>query len=397
MSTPQPSLSLSLDVAEVEKELSMTAPQAITADPEVDPELDAMASQFADALANLDPKDLQAQDNAKTAVQEMGRDLQRESSHRSQMLQQPVKTLSEHGGEGGPVANALIELKVQVEELDPARFDFSAGWMSRLIGYLPGVGGPIKRYFTKFESAQTVIDAIIKSLEGGREQLKRDNTTLREDQRMMRQLTEKLERQIKLGQLIDQKLEYKLQREVGADESRRRFIQEELVFPLRQRIMDLQQQLAVNQQGVLATAIVTRNNQELIRGVDRALDVTVSALAVAVTVALALANQKIVLDKVEAINKTTSSLISGTAERLRTQGTEIHHQASSSMLDIEALKSAFTDINAAMDEISQYRRDALPQMASAIVEFDRLAAQGEEAIRKLEEGERARPKLKLDA
>ena len=42
------------------------------------------------------------------------------------------------------------------------------------------------------------------------------------------------------------------------------------------------------------------------RGVDRSLDVTVNALQVAVTVALALANQKIVLDKVEAINKTTS-------------------------------------------------------------------------------------------
>lgn len=397
MSTPPPSLSLSLDAADVEKELSMSDPQSIAADPAVDPELDEMASQFADALANLDPKDLHAQDNAKTAVEEMGRDLQREAAHRSQMLQQPVKILSDHGGEGGPVANALTELKVQVEELDPARFDFSAGWMSRMLGYLPGVGGPIKRYFTKFESAQTVIDAIIKSLEAGREQLNRDNTTLREDQRMMRQITEKLERQIKLGQLIDQKLDYKLQREIGDDESRRRFIQEELVFPLRQRLMDLQQQLAVNQQGVLATAIVTRNNQELIRGVDRALDVTVSALAVAVTVALALANQKIVLDKVQAINKTTSSLISGTAERLHTQGTEIHRQASSAMLDIDALKSAFSDINAAMEEISEYRRSALPQMASAIVEFDRLAEQGEEAIRKLEEGERARPKLKLDA
>ena len=397
MSTPPPSLSLSLDAADVEKELSMSDPQSIAADPAVDPELDEMASQFADALANLDPKDLHAQDNAKTAVEEMGRDLQREAAHRSQMLQQPVKTLSDHGSEGGPVANALIELKVQVEALDPARFDFSAGWVSRMLGYLPGVGGPIKRYFTKFESAQTVIDAIIKSLEAGREQLNRDNTTLREDQRMMRQLTEKLERQIKLGQLIDQKLDYKLQREIGDDESRRRFIQEELVFPLRQRLMDLQQQLAVNQQGVLATAIVTRNNQELIRGVDRALDVTVSALAVAVTVALALANQKIVLDKVQAINKTTSTLISGTAERLHTQGTEIHRQASSAMLDIDALKSAFSDINAAMEEISEYRRSALPQMASAIVEFDRLAEQGEEAIRKLEEGERARPKLKLDA
>jgi uncharacterized protein YaaN involved in tellurite resistance len=117
---------------------------------------------------------------------------------------------------------------------------------------------------------------------------------------------------------------------------------------------------------------------------------------VAVTVALALAHQKIVLDKVEAINRTTSDIIAGTAERLRSQGTEIHRQASSSMLDMESLRSAFVDINAALDEISTYRREALPQMAATIVEFDALAEQSEEAIQKLEQGRAASATLDLD-
>jgi uncharacterized protein YaaN involved in tellurite resistance len=133
-----------------------------------------------------------------------------------------------------------------------------------------------------------------------------------------------------------------------------------------------------------------------VRGVNRALDVTVSALQVAVTVALALANQKMVLDKVSAINEATSSLISGTAERLRTQGTEIHKQAAGAMIDLDALKQAFADINAAMDEISKFRQAALPQMASTILEFDELTAKGEEAVRRFEAGEQARPSLRLD-
>ncbi len=390
------SLDLKLDLEEVKGELALTEPTAIHADPEADPELEAKARQLADALTSVDPEHVENHFEAKRAVEEMGRALQTEAAHRSRMLQQPIRQLSDHGGEGGPVAESLVDLKLEVESLDPARFDFSPGWFSRLLGYLPGVGNPIKRYFTKFESSQTVIDAIIKSLENGREQLKRDNITLREDQRMMRELTIKIERQIKLGQLLDQHLEYKLSREVPATDPRHKFIQEELLFPLRQRIMDLQQQLAVNQQGVLATAMVMRNNTELVRGVNRAIDVTVSALQVAVTVALALANQKIVLDKVTAINETTSSLISGTAERLRTQGTAIHTQAASSMLDVDALKSAFADINAAMEEISRFRQEALPQMARTIVEFDELTSKGEEALRKMEAGEQASPSLKLD-
>ncbi len=73
-------------------------------------------------------------------------------------------------------------------------------------------------------------------------------------------------------------------------------MQNDLLFPLRQRIQDLQQQLPVNQQGLLTTELVIRNNRELIRGVNRALNVTVYALQVAATSALALANQKIVLE-----------------------------------------------------------------------------------------------------
>jgi len=404
MNTPEPTttasvpaLDLGLDMEVVKSDLALTDPNSIHADPETDPELDKKASEFAETLINLNPKDFDGQEGAKFSVEDMGRGLQREAAHRSKMLQQPIKDLSERGTEGGPVANALIDLKMKVEELDPANLNFSAGWFSRTLGLIPGVGTPVKRYFTRFESGQTIVDAIIRSLEQGQDQLKRDNVTLREDQSTMRELTEKLERQIKLAQLLDQKLQYKLTREVPSNDPRHKFVQEELLFPLRQRIMDLQQQLAVNQQGVLATAIVVRNNQELVRGVDRALDVTVSALQVAVTVALALANQKIVLDKVSALNKTTSDLIAGTAARLKTQGAAIHAQASGAMLDMDALKSAFADINIAMDEISRFRQEALPRMAQTIVEFDELTARGEEAVQKYEQSQRSQPALQLEA
>jgi len=161
--------------------------------------------------------------------------------------------------------------------------------------------------------------------------------------------------------------------------------------------MDLQQQLAVNQQGVLSTAIVIGNNRELVRGVDRALNVTVSALQVAVTVALALVNQRIVLDKITALNTTTSNLIAGTAATLRTQGVAIQTQASQAMLDIDSLKSAFADINAAMDEISRFRQEALPKMAQTILEFNEMTAGGEAAIQQMEKGRQARPALQIEA
>jgi uncharacterized protein YaaN involved in tellurite resistance len=378
--TSIPTLDLKLDAKSIEKELAVTLPTA--PEPKDESELERKAEAYVEYLIDRRASP-DIEDESKQAIETMGRNLQGEAAHRSRMLQQTVAVMSNQGAEKGPVTNALIDLKVQVEELDPNQLDLEPGWFSRTVGELPFVGTPLKRYFSRFESAQTVLDAIVNSLERGREQLQRDTLTLQEDQKAMRTLTEKLTRQIRLGQLVDEKLQLALARTPKEDAARATFIQDELLFPLRQRIIDLQQQLAVNQQGILASALVMRNNSELVRGVNRALDVTLSALNVAVSTALALANQKIVLDKVQAINKTTSDIIAGTAKKLRTQGAEIQKQASTAMIEMDALKSAFADINAALDEISRFRQTALPQMANTILELDRMSAAGEERVRAL--------------
>jgi uncharacterized protein YaaN involved in tellurite resistance len=361
--------------------------------PQIDPELDRKANQFVDAVLSIKPNDPEDQASKKALIDSMGVDTQRAAAHRSKMLEKPIRALSQNGADGGPVADSLVELKTEVDELNPNDIDLSPSGFAKLLGKIPGFGSALERYFLKYASAQELIDQIIKSLEAGRDQLKRDNATLEQDQVVMRQLTRQLERLIQLGLLLDEKLAYKMEREMTKEDPRYAFIAEELVFPLRQRIQDLQQQLAVNQQGILAIELIIRNNRELIRGVDRAINVTVSALSVAVTVALALANQKLVLDKISALNKTTSSLISGTASRLRTQGVEIHKQASETMLNMEDLKSAFEDITAALDEISGYRQKALPEMAAQIDALGKLNAQGEQSIRKMEEGNKVSPKL----
>lgn len=360
------------------------------------PDMDAKAMAFVEQLMNVSTEDMDAMKDKKNAVEQMAVDEQRRAAKTSELLRQPVKKLAERGQEGGPVANALVDLKMKVEELDPGKFDFQEGWFSRTVGRIPGVGTPLKRYFTKFESAQTVIAAIIRSLEDGKGQLQRDNVTLFEDQKQMNESAKKLEKAVQLGMLIDQKLQYKLDREIPAGDPKHKFVAEELLFPLRQRIIDLQQQMAVSQQTVLATEIIIRNNKELVRGVDRALSVTISALETAASVAMALANQQIVLDKLNSVNQTTSDIIKGTAQRLKTQGVEIHKQASGAQLSMDALKSSFQDIKTAMDDVAAFRTNALPQMASTIQELDKLSKDAGDAIQKMEEGNKAKPQIKLE-
>lgn len=313
----------------------------------------------------------------------LGQTLQTRAARKSELLLQPLHQLSTRAADGGPIANALIDLKMQVEALDPARVDFSAGWLARTLGYLPFVGTPVKRYFSRYESATTTLDAIVDSLEQGREVLKRDNITLRADQDELRALTDELSSTVAFAQGVDARLSEALELRIPADDPRADRVRKELVFPLRQRIQDIQQQLVVSQQGILTSELIVRNNEELIRGVNRALTVTINALQVAVSLAAALANQRIVLDKVEAVNRTTERMIGQSAKLLREQGAQIHRQAAGTQLDVGILKQAFVDIRAALDEVAAFRLDALPQMSRNITELDQITAEAGTLISRL--------------
>jgi uncharacterized protein YaaN involved in tellurite resistance len=354
----------------------------------LDPVIDAQADEVVGKLLTVSPAEVDKVAVNKEAIENLGAELQKEAARRSAMLKQPVHKLYEGATEGGEVANALVSLKMKVEELDPGQFDFQPGWTTRLIGQLPFVGSPLKRYFSRYEASSTQLDAIVRALRVGKETLGRDNMTLSDDQKAMRLLAAKLEKAVKLGQLIDAKLVSKLDQEIPVGDPRRAVVENEWLFPLRQRIQDLQQQLVVNQQGIMAIDLVVRNNVELMRGVDRATNVTVSALQVAVTLALALANQKITLDKILAVNETTDKLIGQNAERLRTQGVEIHKMAAGTSLNIDVLKKAFEDIKAALEDISRFRQEALPKMAAAIVELDKLSDDASKTIANMENARR---------
>jgi uncharacterized protein YaaN involved in tellurite resistance len=336
------------DTPAIRQELHLEDPRTVHADPMEDPELTQQADDIVARVLKVDTADSDARHKTAAAIESMGGQLQSEAGRRSQMLKQPLADLMRRSEDGGEVANALVDLKIQVEDLDPGEYDFEAGWFTRLLGRVPGVGTPMKRYFSRYESASTVIDAIIRSLRGGSEQLKRDNITLQEDKKAMRELTHRLSKAIKLGQLIDRKLEDKLATEILAEDPRQRFIQEELLFPL-----------------------------------------TVGALQVAVTLALALVNQRIVLEKVQVLSNATSKLIAGSAARLKQQGAEIHKQASGTQLNLDDLRQAFSDVRYALDDIATYRQQALPKMAENILEMDRLADESEQTIAKMEHARKA--------
>lgn len=374
-------MSFSMEVVSPEK-LKSAIEEQVKPEPEEVTQLKALAGANVSAILELDLESLDKRKELLQSIDSFGMSTMRSSSDKNALLQVSVGNLSKTGDEGGQVAKGLSELQLQLKDLDPSRVDFAK------TGILGKFFHPLRSYFAKYQKADAVISDIIISLDKGKTVLKNDNTTLEFEQQALRDLTKKLQKEIQLGMLMDQEIETQLEAAKLRFESEEkvRFITEEVLFPLRQRVMDLQQMLVVNQQGIMAIEVVIRNNKELIRGVDRARNVTVSALKISVTVASALYNQRIVLKKIELLNQTTNNLISGTSKMLKDQGAAIHKQSLESSISVDTLKQAFTDVLSALDSISTYKQEALPKMRETINQFRELADSGEQQIIRLEKG-----------
>lgn len=283
----------------------------------------------------------------------------------SRMLQRPAAALAAKGDDpASRTGKSLVELRLIVTELDPKRNDLTG--VKRLLKLLPG-GSNVQRYFLKYESAQSQLDAITKALKAGQDELRLDNAAIQTERDALWSAMGRLANYAVLARYLADGLEQriaKMRDEGNADDAAA--LEADALFYIRQRNQDLMTQLAVATQAYLALDVVKKNNAELIKGVDRALDTTLAALRVAVIVAQAQAQQKIVLDQIGALNATTSDMIVATSEALRAQGTAVHQQAVSSTIDTAKLQQAFDNVFQAMDEIDRFKIQANETMKQTV-------------------------------
>ena len=280
----------------------------------------------------------------------------------NRMLERTVRSLPDKGGDAqAQVAGSLVELRRVVEDLDPR--DLPAGKGRKFLSRLPG-GNKLRDHVAKYASAQSTLNRIVGSLRGGQDELRRDNAALQTERVRLWETMGKLQEYVVLTEALDAAVERHITA-VG-DPQAADTLRADVLFPVRQKHQDLLTQLAVCAQGYLAMDVVRRNNEELIKGVDRAATTTVSALRISVMLASALDNQKKVVEQVNALRGTTEELIRGNAEMLATQSGEIQRIAADPAVGAETLRSAFQQIYRTLDAIDTYKVRATEVMAATV-------------------------------
>ncbi|WP_328479996.1 toxic anion resistance protein [Streptomyces sp. NBC_00377] len=369
-----------------EDTFTLTPPEAVAAvprekagglvpvDDSVRTDMASKAAAYVEGLAALDARSPEFAGKVGEITALGAGEMRTAAAQSNRMLERTIRSLPDKGGDAqSQVAGSLVELRRVVEDLDPRDLPASRG--RKFLSRLPG-GNKLRDHVAKYASAQGTLNRIVGSLRGGQDELRRDNAALQTERVRLWETMGKLQEYVVLTDALDSAVGQRIATAEATDPERADHLRADVLFPVRQKHQDLLTQLAVCAQGYLAMDVVRRNNDELIKGVDRAATTTVAALRISVMLASALDHQKKVIEQVKALRGTTEDLIRGNAEMLATQSGEIQRIAADPAVGAETLRSAFQQIYRTLDAIDTYKVQATEAMA---VTVENLTAELQEA------------------
>jgi uncharacterized protein YaaN involved in tellurite resistance len=331
-------------------------------DRDVLPGLERMAEDYVASIVSVDVRSPEFAAKAEGIRVVGDADIRSAAAVSNRMLDAPVRAAARKGLDAGSqVSRSLLDLRKTIEGLDPAK----TSSVRKLLGRLP-FGDQLRDYFGRYESAQGHLNAILNALYQGQDELRKDNAALEQEKVHVWETMQRLAQYVYVVERLDASLTARIAEIETSDPEHAKALKDDVLFYLRQKHQDLLTQLAVSIQGYLAVDVIRKNNIELIKGVDRATTTTISALRTAVIVAQALANQRLVLNQVTALNTTTSQMIESTSKLLTTQSVTINEQAASSTIGIDRLEVAFMNIYQTMDAIDAFKVQALNNMQTTI-------------------------------
>src|SRR5207248_4592493 len=198
LAPPGPVPAVSTDQAAVSAQIDPATAEKIT----------ATVGAFVDALAALDPQAPDFQKKVDSISQLGNQEIRQSAEVSDRFLERPAAAM-ERGplGAGSQVSRSLVQLRRQLEDLDPSRQKLLEP--SRLLGKLP-FGDRVRDYFHRYESAQKNIDGILQSLYRGQDELVKDDAAIDQEKVRVWDVKGRLEQYAYMCQKLDDALTAKI-------------------------------------------------------------------------------------------------------------------------------------------------------------------------------------------
>ena len=300
-------------------------------------ELSSQAQRFIDALNAVDPQSPDFSRIVDEALVLGEAEMRVAAQIAGRMLDRTLASVSSPNT--AQVSTSLVELRRSVRELDPQDLTRLTG--RKILGFIPG-GNAAKGLLARLRAADEPVNRIVLKLRSGQDALKRDNAAIKGERQRLWDLMTKLSQDAALAAEMDEAVQRQVEILDLSEPGRAQALRADVLFGLRQRHQDLLTQLAVCAQGYMALDVVRRNNDELIKGIEQ----------------------------VDAVRGLTDSILQSNATLMSLQGQDIQRIAATPAVGIEAVRTSFDQIYAAIDAIDTFKARAADSMSSTVSALD---------------------------
>ncbi len=194
---------------------------------------------------------------------------------------------------------------------------------------------------------------------------------------------------ILVAMAIDEELEKSLD---GKPEEEQQFIQEQWLYPLRKRIMTLQEAYVAYYDFVLAAEVVVRGNRELLLDAREKVKVAEVALKNGIYLAHELHEQGFLIEGIETLSQTTTQMRAAVREMLGRNTEAIKTHANNTLVSVDEWQAGIQESIALFEGWRSFRRDSLGTLKAKNEELNVIVQAAIEETKKLEKADQA-PRL----
>ncbi|WP_101845203.1 toxic anion resistance protein [Halobacillus sp. Marseille-P3879] len=292
----------------------------------------------------------------------LGEEEQRVAGETMETLKRPVNDLMSKGNNDIP--ETLNELEVIVSDLDPKRTEGNG--IQRFF-YKLSKTQPIDRYMKKYETVDSKIETVVRSLLAGKDRLEEDSVELQLIKENAQKRIYDLDKQIYLGKKL-----FELLKEKEAAGEYDLALLTEGKEKIITRTRNMTQMKSVLHQSISSVDIIKKNNEKLKESIRNAVTLTKNIITVSASIQLALNNQRKVIDTVNGVNKATEEMLLSNSRNLRENAEETTQMMESPAISMEALQESFDNVFEALKTTEQSSERIIASSEQFIEEMDAL-------------------------
>ncbi|MFD3448237.1 toxic anion resistance protein [Microbacteriaceae bacterium 4G12] len=297
-----------------------------------------------------------------TQLSALGDKEQREAGETLAALKRPVTAMM--NGKNDDIPETLLELRKVVSQLDPNSLQTSG--MKRIV-YKVFRKNPMETYMHKYQSIDTQIEAIIKALLVGRDNLQEDSVGLDMLKEQSLQKINALDKQVYLGKKLADMLEIERQK---LEREKDRPLINDALEKILVRTRNMQQAKSILLQSIASVDIIKKNNEKLIEAIRNAITMTQNVVTVSAAIQLALNNQRKSIDAVNATNEAIETMIVSNSRALKENTEETTRLLENPAIGMDKLRESFENVFAAIQASEESTERIIQSSKTFVKELD---------------------------